>query len=307
MAILRIMIGIPASGKSSYCEECKSTGNWVVNSSDAIREELYGTADDQSHNSEIFNTMFRRTIAALNLNLNCVYDATNLSSKRRANLIKEIRRLYPSTTIEAIVMATPFHICIRRNFERERTVPFNVMLSMMKRFEMPAKWEGFDEIKVYGNDQVDGVLRANELAHIAGRMEQDNSHHTLTVGHHMQKAYTLYMTQVFDANYWIAQAILWHDVGKVYCKTFTNMRGERTDEAHYYGHANVSAYIYLSLLAIANINGTLHPGDELVVNLIQNHMAFFNDEKYLEKIKERFGLDFYSKLEIVHKFDIASH
>ena len=251
--------------------------------------------------------MLRRSVAALAVGLNCVYDATNLSAKRRANLISEISRRVSDVKPIAVVIATPIEVCLKRNAARERSVPTNVIFSMLKRFEMPALWEGFDEIRVYGNDKPDGVLNANELMHIAERMEQDNPHHSLTVGGHMQKAYTLYMTQFFDANYWIAQAILWHDIGKIYCKTFTNMRGEPTDIAHFYGHANVSAYIYLSLLAVANINGTLRGGDELIVNLIQHHMDFFNDEKYLEKIKEKYGADFYKKLEIIHKYDLLAH
>lgn len=308
MAILRIMVGIPGSGKSTYAKEIqRDYQNWVVNSSDAIREELYGNEDDQSHNNEIFNTMLRRTVAALYAGMNCIYDATNLSAKRRANLIKEICRQVKDVHYEAVVMATPIDNCLVRNAARERSVPTYVIFSMLKRFEMPALWEGFDEIKVYGNDKPDGVLNANELMHIAERMEQNNPHHTLTVGHHMQKAYTLYMTQFFDANYWIAQAILWHDIGKIYCKTFTNMCGEPTDIAHFYGHANVSAYIYLSLLAVANINGTLRGGDELIVNLIQHHMDFFNDEKYLEKVRERYGDEFMKQLAIVHTYDIAAH
>lgn len=307
MATLRIMIGLPASGKSTYCSEWHDNG-WIVNSSDAIREELYGNEDVQSHNDVIFNTMLRRTLAALATGVNCIYDATNLVAKRRANLIKEIRRHYPDTRIEAIVMATPYSECLKRNLARERHVPAGVILAMMKRFEMPAEWEGFDEIRVYGNEKPSNINIANELIKIAEHMNHDNHHHSLTVGHHMQKAYTLYTTKnMCNYNYSIGQAILYHDLGKIYCKSFTNFRGEPTDEAHFYGHENVSTYLYLTLLSVADINGTLRPCDKLTINLIQHHMCYFKDEKYLEKVRERYGDEFMKQLAIVHIYDVAAH
>lgn len=306
MAILRIMIGLPASGKDTYCNELRPNG-WVINSSDDIREEMYGSADEQSHNTEIFNIMLRRTLAALGTNMNCIYNATNLSSKRRANLIKEVRRNYPDTRFEAIVMATPYEECLKRNLRRERHVPAYVILSMMKRFEMPAKWEGFDEIKVYGNDNPNSINKMQKLLDIAVRMEHNNPHHILTVGNHMQKAFILYNIEVHNLRYAIAQSLLLHDVGKIYCKTFRNTKGDLTDIAHFYNHENVSAYLFLSLVAVADINGKLRPSDMEITNLIQHHMDFFKGEKHLAKVKERYGEDFYKNLEIVHKYDIAAH
>lgn len=308
MAIFRMAVGLPGSGKDTYFLNYLKNSNFIHISSDNIREELYGTMDEQSHNTEIFNTMYRRTMNALIAGCNVYYNATNLVAKRRANLIKEIRRHYPDTHIEAIVMATPYFECLKRNMTRERHVSTNVILAMMKRFEMPAEWEGFDEIRVYGNEKPSNINMANELIKIAERMNHDNHNHSLTVGHHMQKAYALYTTEnMRNSNYSVGQAILFHDIGKVYCKAFTDYHGSPTDEAHFYGHEYVSAYLYLSLLAISNINGTLRPCDKLTINLIQHHMIFFGGEKRIETIRQRYGDDFMEKLAIVHRYDIAAH
>ena len=309
MPICRIMIGLPASGKDTYCNELRPLG-WVINSSDDIRAELYGDANDQTHNGEIFNTMFRRTVAALSNNMDVVYNATNLSAKRRAGLIttlKTCKAVPVDTKYEAIVMATPYEECIKRNFVRERVVPAYVMSSMLKRFQMPAKWEGFDEIKVYGNDNPNNVKELLKIRSLCDRTNHDNHNHTLTVGHHMRKAHKLYNEIEVSKNYSVSQAILYHDIAKPYCKTFLNSHGEPTDEAHYYGHEYASAYIFLSLAAVANINGILRPCDELTVHLIQNHMAYFGGETALNKIRERYGEDFVKKLDIVHKFDLLAH
>ena len=124
----------------------------------------------------------------------------------------------------------------------------------------------------------------------------------------MQKAYThYYIKYAHMYHYPTAQAILWHDLGKVYCKTFTNAHGIPTDEAHFYGHENVSAYLFLTLLAVANVNGTLRSCDKATINLIQHHMDFFKPESYLQKIAKRYGEDFMRQLAIIHACDIAAH
>ena len=48
---LYMMVGVPGSGKSFIAKGL----NCPIVSSDAIRKELYGSEDDQSHNGEVFN------------------------------------------------------------------------------------------------------------------------------------------------------------------------------------------------------------------------------------------------------------
>lgn len=302
---LVIMIGIPASGKSTYCEQQRKNG-WVVNSSDAIREELYGTEDIQSHNDVIFNTMLRRTFAALGTNTNCIYDATNLTSKRRINLIKQIRQKFPDVSIEAMVMATPYEECLKRNAARSRIVPKKVIASMFKRFEMPCYEEGFDRIYVSGINR-EYSSKALELMNKTIVTPHDNPHHSLSIGNHMRQAHILYETKEKHIDAAVSQALLWHDIGKVYCKTFINAKGETIHIAHYYGHECASAYLYLTLLSTTDLEGNLNPFDALVIQLIQHHMDFFKGERYLEKIKSRYNKDFWDRLEMVHKYDVMGH
>ena len=42
-------------------------------------------------------------------------------------------------------------------------------------------------------------------------------------------------------------------------------------------------------------------------NLIAHHMDYFKGEKYLEKIRNRFGEDFMRELDMIHECDLAAH
>ena len=74
-----MLVGISGSGKSSH----KFEEEVVKISSDALRAELYGDENDQTHNAEIFNELHKRVIKHLKAGDNVVYDATNLSRRRR--------------------------------------------------------------------------------------------------------------------------------------------------------------------------------------------------------------------------------
>lgn len=59
---LIVMVGLSASGKSSYAKELEKENptNTIVISSDAIREEICGRVEDQSKNGEVFRIFHER-------------------------------------------------------------------------------------------------------------------------------------------------------------------------------------------------------------------------------------------------------
>ena len=78
-----MLCGIPGSGKSTYAEQFNrlSHNSYMILSSDKIREELLGSAEDQSNNALIFKTMHERALMALDKGINVIYDATNMTPK----------------------------------------------------------------------------------------------------------------------------------------------------------------------------------------------------------------------------------
>lgn len=288
-----MLVGIPASGKDFLVGEQYS--NYIHISSDMIREEIFGDVNDQIHNNEVFKVMHRRTISALKGGHNCVYNATNLSAKRRIAFLKNLEGIENLRKV-CVVNVVPVHIAWMRNGSRERQVPIEVINRMVKQFEAPHESEGWDEIIVH-NEFYQPSLLHDKL--IALRSEShENPHHSLTIGNHMGAA-GVYLVNKNAPDYLIL-AGFYHDCGKGFCKTFTNMKGEVTPIAHYYSHENVGAYLYLTYCYNDPID--LH-----IANLIQHHMDFFKGEKYLQKITDRFGEEFMRDLTLLHEADVNAH
>lgn len=304
--MLEILVGLPSSGKSSYCKKQKEMHpDIIIVSSDAIREEVFGDVNDQSHNGEVFNIVFKRVKEAILNDKDVILDATNLSRKRRINFIREL----PKCNCNAVVFAVPFYICCERNSKRERVVPQHVMERMYKSFEPPHRAEGFSAISYIG---VDYKKREKlwDLMHKNIECSHDNPNHSLSCGEHCLKAeMEMEKLIMFDKNiaivdsFWLTMAAKYHDISKFKCKVFYNYKHEPSEIAHYYCHENVSAYDWLcSCVGIYYWENL-----ELISNLIANHMIFFCDEGAINKRRKLYGEKFWRYLELLHRADILSH
>lgn len=300
MAELIMAIGLPASGKSTYYKNEIEPQPYesVYVSSDAIREEVFGDVNDQNHNNEVFNIMFKRAVEGLKADKVVYYDATNISRKRRMNFIKEVKTAVKDKDIyvKGVIFAPHIQTVMARNMERERTVPAEVIKRMLYHFEVPAYEEGFDEILIYevGSGSLERTL--DELKYEA----HDNPHHALTIGEHMGVAHKAYVRNACEYDFAIARALKYHDIGKGITKQFMDAKGRVTSVAHYYCHENVGAYLYLSMSSRMELN-------LYVALLINHHMDHFKGEKYLARMRKIYGDKFMSDLEIVHKYDVAAH
>lgn len=294
-------IGLPASGKDTlYKIELKD--NYIHISSDGIRAEL-GDINDQTQNDKVFNIMYKRTIDELNKGNNVYYNATNLSQKRRVHLLNSLKAKCNNVEYNCVFLCTPYMDCIERNAERKRTVPEYVMERMIKSFMPPAYAEGWDNIYIYNTGcksiDLDTLLKEAES------IPHDNPHHTRSIGFHMYMAADLYKSEHNMAMDEIWLALRYHDIGKCFCKTYTDFKGNPTSYAHYYGHECVGAYFYLtSDLPTPYVLFTFNPR---IPNLIAHHMDHFKGDKYLAKIAALYGDDFMKKLSTLHAYDLAAH
>lgn len=297
---LYIMIGIPASGKSTIAKELSKSEGAIIVSSDEIRQELFEDINDQSQNAKVFEEVISRTKFYLANKYDVIIDATNINYKKRRNLLNSIDGLHTRERI-AILVATPYEECLIRNAQRERKVPEEVIERMYQNFYIPQYYEGFDEIQIKYNSN--HMFFFDDLKDI----KQDNPNHSLTVLNHCKKVEMILQEQNKQLSIPINFAGRLHDIGKLKTKTFTNMKGEITDIAHYYNHEKVSAYdslFYINLRSRVELQKDINSVLE-TLKLIQWHMLLhFNlSEKTITKYKNMLGKDSWRDLEILHKAD----
>ena len=234
-----MMVGLPASGKSTYAHNL----HMPVVSSDEIRK-AFGYS--QKEHDKTFKEVRLQIHLLAQSGKSFVYDATNLHRKYRMQILDIVSAYDPDYTCECIVMATPFLECKNRNAERTKDkVPDEVLEKMLRYFQVPSCYEGWDKVEI-----VRTYSAARELLSYKQAIDfkQDNPHHTLTLGYHMLAAADFGTRLAIEGQRSdievasIAEILKYHDIGKLKTKKFENAKGEPTEFAHYYGHENVGAY-----------------------------------------------------------------
>ena len=321
--ILVVTVGLPSSGKTSWVDDfiAENQGQAIdVISSDKIREEVFNDIEDQNHNSEVFDLMKRRTKESLSQGHIAIYEATNISSKRRRALLKELNKYYDKAI--CLFKYKRLTACQIDNEKRDREVPSNVIDRMYRNFEIPHKSEGFDEIIVDFDEKTNlylsnkskggiGFLKDELLAietyddyksllcqlglNQCIDMPQDSKWHTLSLSKHMYFCFRAVREYHWhDINLVIASML--HDISK------PNVRTEDKDQkyAHYYGHENASAYDVIDILlryVRIDIEDILE-----IAWLIGNHMKLKNNIDK-DKFSNIIGYDDYLRLEALDNAD----
>ena len=321
--MLVVTVGLPSSGKTSWVDDFigENQGQAIdVISSDRIREEIFNDIEDQNHNGEVFDLMKRRTKESLSQGHIAIYEATNISSKRRRALLNELKKYYDKAI--CLFKYKRLIACQIDNEKRDREVPSDVIDRMYRNFEIPHKNEGFDEIIVdfdektnlyLGNKSKGGIgFLKDELLAIETYddyksllcqlglnqcidMPQDSKWHTLSLSKHMYFCFRAVREYHWhDINLVIASML--HDISK------TKVRTEDKDQkyAHYYGHENASAYDVIDIL-LRYVRIDMEDILEIAW-LIGNHMKLKNNIDK-DKFSNIIGYDDYLRLEALDNAD----
>lgn len=300
-----MMVGLPGSGKSTAAEHFAKVYNANIHSSDNIRKEFFGNAEDQNHNKEVFETLHKRIKEDIENGQACIYDATNISYERRLAFLQEIRGFARDRNVKfraiCVFVCTPVEYCIRWNKLRDRQVPEEVIDNMYKRFDVPYYYEGWDKITVFYPIKAFRNCYGKADDFILNHLDfsQNNKHHSLTLGGHLEKARDL-----VDNNGLIGFATLIHDCGKPYCATFKNTRGEITEVCHYYNHERVGGYMTMFFEA-----ENFTEFEKLyAATLIRWHMQpYFSKDKFESKYGKKLGDDLVQDVLKIHRADVAAH
>lgn len=312
MPTFNIMVGLPGSGKSSYIRNILLNKHYVYLSSDDIRTDMFGF-EDQTHNSEVFDRMQKETVKALLAGFDVIYDATNISKKRRRNIIQLAKE--KGAVINAYLICTPISVILERNITRvERKIPWDKLVQMIQTIEVPMYYEGFDNIYLIDGEMFDDihgdVYDYSDLIKKCKNYNQDNPYHLETLEEHIKavskKAERLGkgLKNRTDANI-LFQAARYHDFGKIYTRKYR----EDKEKSVYYGHEKVSAYIYMCHIKRSNMYDDMYrsrlcDSHYQTCALILNHMEWYRRED-MTVIKNMFNDDdLYHMLELLHEADI---
>lgn len=316
---LIMMCGLPGSGKSTLAYELSCTYVCPVFSSDSIRKELTGSESNMEKDNEVFNLIRNRIKKFLENNQGenafAIYDACNISYKRRMALLNELKK-YDFNKVCYFVY-TPYEKCIENNNKRSRVVPEYAIRNMYKSFYIPQYYEGWDSIVFYSSKQaiINDDINSNELSELfynsnngLCNIEHENPHHTYNIGNHCIACYlnTIDMHRG-NMDFNLSMAALLHDIGKPFTKVFVNSKGEESEIAHYYQHHLVSAYQAIPYLRQFSESNMME-----ILALIQWHMfPYFwekdNNEKMKSKYKRLWGDELFSKIMKLHEADRKAH
>ena len=237
---LIMLVGVPAAGKSSLSEYYARLGYRVL-SSDRIRETMrtQDPAGKTPPHGIVFEQITMRTRTALSKGESVLVDATNLSRRRRMTFLRQFVKV--DCVRKCLLLITPVPVCLRRNAQRPDSsrLPEEDMHRMIMGFECPMLQEGWDEIVPIVCPEPYRI----PLERMVG-FEQDNPHHSRTLDGHTQAVVEYLKARGHRAQ--LLRVARCHDAGKLYTKSFYNVHGQRMDHAHYRGHENYGAYLYLT-------------------------------------------------------------
>ncbi|WP_209366660.1 AAA family ATPase [Sediminibacillus dalangtanensis] len=322
MPTVHLMAGIPGSGKSFFAKKLAVSNQAVYISSDDIRKQWYGNAGIQGDNSRIFDAIRRMIRNHLADGSDVVFDATNLSRRKRIHFTRNDVRGFP---VVAHVLCTPYHTCLLRNQQRGRKVDEQVLNRMYKQFELPFSEEGFYRVAYYTPDLSLDCVHKQDVKRIMGEavsyqdffrvlnhfpgfpeiyeLPHDSRLHHLSVSRH---SYYLHQEVLHHYHSPAKEKLLWlsmlHDLGKGICKSFLHFKGVKRKYAHFDGHENVSAYLAIQLLKSLDYS---HDFVHSTAKLISLHML--ESETSKKRRKNANKLLHPEEKQILDHFTILNH
>ena len=148
-----LLIGLPASGKSTYISKLK--GKYIIVSNDLYVEKIakkmkltYTEAFDKVDRDETLSNTRKEFDKALNKGQNIIVDNTNMTIKERSYFMKSTSEDYKKIAIIFKISDSELKKRLdKRGKETGKIIPDEVIKRMKGKYQAPTKKEGFDEIK----------------------------------------------------------------------------------------------------------------------------------------------------------------
>lgn len=284
-------VGLPASLKSTWAREQIEKGyDWI--SSDEIRK----AHDYNIENADVFAEMEEQVFTSLAAGHSVVYDATNLSHKRRKFIVDRVIYYNPAIYLRCEVFIAPLDILQERNSHRSgaECVPEEVFQKFIRGFQFPQYFEGWNEININELSVFDKL----DMLQFYG-FDQKNPFHTADLGTHLLNA--RHYCEEHEFFHIVQDAAWFHDIGKYYTQTMGP-----DGVAHYYGHENVGAYYF----ALCCWNSAMWTKEEklMILFLINYHMRPYHwTAAAYKRDYKLFGARDIYWLKQLHQADINAH
>jgi predicted kinase len=262
-------IGPPASGKTTYYNEQYKNKDYFYIGSDKIREELYGNESIQGDPKEVFKILYDRILENKEKN---IFLDTTLMSKKTQNIFEEFCNKH-KIEFKYIIFCKEIETLFENNKKRGRQVPEEIILTMVKSFNLPK----FKDIEKIINE-----VDVYQMKRKCDGFNQNNPHHNETLDIHMSKTFNWYgEKEVLDL---FSYPVLNHDIGKPYAQV-PNLKNPNFSS--YYGHEKVVAYLILG-----------HNKErEMTYNYLCSLFIFYHmnekDKRLEKRIAEKLGNDFF--------------
>lgn len=136
---LVILVGPPASGKSTWGKKFSADNQMVYVSTDEIRGQIGMGEGDQSVSAQAFDIARRKVREALKSNKSAMIDATSVNRKSRKDWIHIGRE--SDAFIIAVAFEVPIDELYRRDAQRSRHVGPEVIDKFVAKYERPSHQE----------------------------------------------------------------------------------------------------------------------------------------------------------------------
>jgi predicted kinase len=242
---LYLMVGLSCSGKSEIAQSIKHT---AIVSIDEIwnKSNLGGLTDNyKAINQQVRKYYQDRIKSNLENGFSVIADANNILLENRCSLLEHIKDI-PCKKI-AYVTTRSLEQCQHRNMSKMYPIPQEELRFQMQDFEIPFKEEGFDEIRIYRDENYlpkNCFLRSCSLK----MQEHDDLHNEYQMN---LLQHCLYTTLKFINNEYPIDskwcfAASYHDIGKCFTKIPVRIDLQSNPVGRYYNHENIGAYYFLS-------------------------------------------------------------
>ena len=166
--ISHFLIGIPASGKSTFAHWLQAQTQGEIICPDRIREQLYGDTAIQGNWTEIATVIEQQIQQAIATHTTIIYDATNFHQTWRREFLRQYRDLHWL----GWYLQTPLKQCLQQNQQRTRQVPPEIIQSMFQELQTnpPQLEDGLDDLICLQNGDRQNLkaLKKRHLQYLGG-------------------------------------------------------------------------------------------------------------------------------------------